>query len=333
MPGRIESNPQRLIPPLLLIGFCGGLLFAWQWVGRDPAPASQLAEAPAVTSAKVPVSVLAPELHSGEPTILQKNLSIPASETHAEYHASSSEEQGNADDFRSEIERVIAPVFANEFRWSDATRSALTFFIERLPSNLDAEQWQALRLQLNEVLDEDVAHHVLAVVERLYELRELESQQFDAQTVPLSMTQSIAQEEQRIELRRRVLGESLYKELYASDTPQGSSQESGISVDIDYLRQAGESDAMISAYLSEYDSPRTAAHYQQLRDVELWWERKYEAFFEERLVIDEAALDQAEKQRQIDALFRQHFTAAELTAAKAYDRLRQATDLSAPTPE
>lgn len=60
----------------------------------------------------------------------------------------------------------------------------------------------------------------------------------------------------------------------------------------------------------------------QLADIERAWELRYQAFLMEKLLIDQAGLDQTGKDRQIEALIEQHCATEEREAARAFDPLK-----------
>lgn len=235
----------------------------------------------------------------------------------------------NPETFIPDITNVLLPVFGDGVRWNNRTRATLSFYIERLPGNLSKRELVDLGLLIQDQLGEESGEQVAALVKRLYQLRLLEAQQLDSQPPPVSMEESLKREMERIALRREALGQSLYAHLYPSNTMPESITSGGISVDIAQLRQQGESDEMILAYIEEYDGSQSAANYERLRNVEQWWHQRYEVFLQERRLIDSAALDDEEKKRQIDILYGKYYSANEINAAKAYDQIQQ----SATSPE
>lgn len=227
--------------------------------------------------------------------------------------------------FSDAIMKFLYPIIADGFAWTEATRSSLEFYVQYLSPDLDENEIAALVGMIEERLQGEHGVKIADLVQRLYHLRRLESARFDAVPVPSTMEDMLDIEDLRQSLRRQTLGPDLYRAFYGAKPaePSLASDTQGISAEIDQLRQSGESDEVIVAYIAEYEGPQEAASYQRLRGVERWWEQRYEAFLAERHPIDAAALDDMDKAPQIEALLRKHFKASELTAARAYDRIRQ----------
>jgi hypothetical protein len=205
----------------------------------------------------------------------------------------------------------LYPLFQYDFPLDREGRSAIDVFVASMPDGLNDEDLDAVSAMIQAQLRTPEAEDLAFIITHLYRLEQEEARMLSEGEPITTMEGQLEAQERLSRLREEWFGPELSARLFP-----------------------GAEDIRDSADVSAEQSPPDGAGSEEppeslneaqaeLADIEQAWERRYQAFLADKQVIDRAGLDQSEKDQQIEALFRQHYTPQELEAAKAFDQSRQ----------
>jgi hypothetical protein len=205
----------------------------------------------------------------------------------------------------------VYPLFQYDFQLNREGRSAIDVFVASMPDGLSREDLDAISAMINAQLLSPEAEDLAFIITHLYRLEQEEARIMSEGAPVTTMEGQLEAQERLSQLRDEWFGPELSALLFsgADDLPASSDPNTAESpADDDGTEELPEA-------LAEERS--------ELADIERAWERRYERFLAEKQVIDRAGLDQTEKDKQIEALLRQHYTPQELEAARAFDQSRK----------
>lgn len=193
----------------------------------------------------------------------------------------------------------VYPLFQYDFPLNIEGRSAIDVFVASMPQGLRDEDLDAISTLIETQLTSPEAEDLAFIITHLYRLEQEEARITREGAPVTTMADQLEVQEQLAKLREQWFGPELSNLLFsgAEDAP------------------AAEGAGELPESLAEEQS--------ELAAIESAWEQRYQKFLAEKQVIERAGLDQAEKDRQIEALMRQHYAAQERKAARAFDHSRK----------
>ncbi len=205
------------------------------------------------------------------------------------------------------FENSVYPSFRDDFQLDLDGRAALNAFVASMPKGLESEDLDRVSAMIEEKISGAEGEDVAFIITHLYRLEQEEARLMGEAEPVTTMAGQLEAQEQLSELRQQWFGPELSEKLFPGAE---ESQADGSSVE---------------------EPPETLSDEQaELAQIEGAWEQRYQRFLAERQYIDNAGLDQAEKDQQIDALLQQHFEPKEVEAAKAFDQMRQKEETDSP---
>jgi hypothetical protein len=306
MSANIMKNGKLLGAALLLL-VCAGVLFALSVSAPD-----EKAPAPAVNVKSEQTQDLAPP-----PPANQENLTARAPNgriaeiAEAQPDSESALGKGEMEHLSDVFLNSVYPSFQYQFQLDLEGRAAIDVFVASMPDELSREDLDAISAMINAQLLSPEAEDLAFIITHLYRLEQEEARIMSEGAPVTTMEGQLEAQERLSQLRDEWFGPELSALLFsgADDLPASSDPNTAES------QPDGDGTEELPEALAEERS--------ELADIERAWERRYERFLAEKQVIDRAGLDQTEKDKQIEALLRQHYTPQELEAARAFDQSRK----------
>ncbi len=208
---------------------------------------------------------------------------------------------------REVFKNSVAPSFQYDFQLDREGRAAIDAFVASMPDGLGNEDLDTLTTMIESQLSTPEAEDLAFIITHLYRLEQEEARLMNDIGPVTTMADQQEAQAQLEQLRDEWFGPELSDRLF-SDTDDSQSSATADSPDDNST--------------SETPEPRNEEQ-AELADIESVWEQRYQAFQAEKRFIDNAGLDQAEKDRQIEALLQQHYAPEERDAAKAFGQLRK----------
>lgn len=308
-----DSNGKRWGLALLGLGLLG---LAGGWYLAEPGGSVPAAESSPGSGASVasPFFPDQPQSAQGpaEPGPFIPSVSAPGQQT------TSAATPSDAQLHETEVERLrevflttVYPLFQSEFRLDEEGRSAIDVFVASLPEDLGNGDLDAISAMIEAQLAGPEAEDLAFVITHLYRLEQEEARLVEEAGPVTSMADQLETQERLSQLRERWFGPELSTILFggtdAADAGSGQAPPENVH---------GVSE--------EEGTPAELAEEQtELADIESAWEQRYQRFLAEKQVIVRAGLDQSEKDLQIEALLRQHYSPREIEAARAFDQARE----------
>ncbi|MEP3166472.1 MAG: lipase secretion chaperone [Marinobacter sp.] len=228
-----------------------------------------------------------------EPAATETNLSNTAAEPDSVLQEAELEHLGEV------FMNSVYPLFQYDFPLNNEGRSALDVFVASMPQGLSGEDLDTIATMIETRLASPETEDLAFIITHLYRLEQEEARITRERAPVTTMADQLEVQEQLSQLREQWFGPELSKRLFSG------------AEDVPGAEGAGE----VPESLAEEQS--------ELAAIESDWEQRYQKFLAEKQVIERAGLDQAEKDRQIEALMRQHYTAQELQAVRAFDQSRK----------
>lgn len=202
----------------------------------------------------------------------------------------------------------VYPLFQYDFQLNREGRAAIDVFVASMPEDLNSEDLDEISNMIETQLRTPEAEDLAFIITHLYRLEQEEARLMNEGEPVTTMEGQLEAQEQLARLRDEWFGPELSERLFNASDDNVASSEPGT------VENPPGSDS------AEEPSEAQA----ELADIESAWDRRYQAFLAEKQVIDRAGLDQAEKDRQIEALLQQHYeTPGEIEAARAYGELQE----------
>ncbi|WP_334189702.1 lipase secretion chaperone [Noviherbaspirillum sp.] len=114
-------------------------------------------------------------------------------------------------------------------------------------------------------------------------------------------------------LRKAAAPEIAY---HGADPPQGESVEEKVAL----LRQGGAAESDVQRLRRQYFGEEGAREVGEMENQKNEWERRYQAFAQQKTALLASASSERQKQQGVEALLRQHYTEEEIETARAYDQ-------------
>lgn len=209
------------------------------------------------------------------------------------------------DRLREVFQNSVAPSFQYDFQLDREGRAAIDAFVASMPDGLGNEDLDTLTNMIESELSTPEAEDLAFIITHLYRLEQEEARLMNDIGPVTTMAGQQEAQEQLEQLRDEWFGPELSDRLF-SDTDDGQSSATADSADDKSTEETSE--------------PRNEEQ-AELADIESDWKQRYQAFQAEKRFIDNAGLDQEEKDRQTEALLQQHYTPEERDAARAFGQL------------
>lgn len=220
----------------------------------------------------------------------------------------------------------LKPLFEYTFSLEPANIAALEIFVSRLPSDLSVDERAYLQSVLEDQVVSDVSVELIGVIESMYALRQAEEALYERLGPPQTMEHMLEFHQQLSALRTSMLNDRLAEALYggAVDATNELNQlpdpeDDPLGHAIERLTQDGLSAEEVAQALEDEFGSDAADNYLKLRSIEDQWLERYQVYLREKRFIVDAGLDPQEKQEQILALLRKHYSPEEYEAARRYD--------------
>lgn len=213
-------------------------------------------------------------------------------------------QEAELEHLREVFQNSVAPSFQYDFTLDREGRAAIDAFVASMPEHLGREDLDTLSSLIERELSTAEAEDLAFIITHLYGLEQAEARLMKDLGPVTTMADQQEAQARLTQLREEWFGPELSARLFA-DTDDGQ-PENGTAAD-DSTTERGE--------------PRTEAQ-AELAEFENAWAQRYQAFQAEKRLIDNAGLDQAEKDRQIEILLQQHYAPGERDAARAFDQQR-----------
>ena len=291
-----RSKGKRAGYALLCLGVAGLLLaYLFAVPGENTPPSESASADPGQAAVSSPGGAPASGGRSAEAEIDVTDANLPDIAGKPASVLQEAELEHLSDVFMSSV----YPLFQYDFPLSIEGRSAINVFVASMPQGLRDEDLDAISTMIETQLASREAENLAFIITHLYRLEQEEARITRERAPVTSMADQLEVQEQLAKLREQWFGPELSKRLFsgAEDVPDTEGAEAQ------------------PASLTREQS--------ELAAIESAWEQKYQNFLAEKQVIERAGLDQAEKNRQIEALMRQHYAAQELKAARAFDQSRK----------
>lgn len=241
---------------------------------------------------------------------------------------------------------------------NDSTKSALDVLLAELPPNPSPADLQKLRTTLLEDLSPDVAEKIVTLMQSYLEYRKAESALavevqsektidakeaftktmalrrsfFDAETAQalFGVQEALALydiEATRIQAdaklgadqksrRIKALRESLPAEVAGTALAPDNSVQ--LQEQVAALRQRGATENDVLQLRQQTLGNEGAKAVSEMEVQKNEWERRYQAYLQQKNLILVSSINPAQKQQQIEVLLRQHYSEEEVPAVKAY---------------
>ncbi|GAA3965494.1 hypothetical protein GCM10022278_24140 [Allohahella marinimesophila] len=204
----------------------------------------------------------------------------------------------------------VYPSFQDGFQLDRDGRAAIDVFVASMPDGLNNTDLGAVASIIKAQLPAAEAEELAFIITQLYRLEQEETRIMNEGEPVTTMAGQLAAQKRLTQLRDEWFGPELSALLFSeTDIAQSSSGDNTA----DHHAGGANSEDLSEALVQKQ---------AELADIESDWEQRYQKFRTEKQLIVNAGLDQAEKDRQIDLLFRQHYSDQELEAAQAFDRSR-----------
>lgn len=211
-------------------------------------------------------------------------------------------QEAELEHLREVFQNSVAPAFQYNFELDREGRAAIDAFVASMPEHLGREDLDALSSLIERELSTPEAEDLAFIITHLYRLEQEEARLMKDLGPVTTMADQQEAQAQLTQLRDGWFGPELSARLFA-DTDDGQ-PDTGTGADDS---------------TTERSEPRTEAQ-AELAEFENAWAQRYQAFQAEKRLIDNAGLDQAEKDRQIEVLLQQHYAPGERDAARAFDQ-------------
>lgn len=209
----------------------------------------------------------------------------------------------------AELERLngvflntVYPLFQYDFQLSHDGRAALTAFVATMPEGLTQADLDRVAGMIERQLASPGADDVAFIITHLYRLEQEEARLMREGGPVTTMAGQLEAQEQLMYLREQWFGAELSAQLFSGNDEAEASADPGLAEHQADGERSEEADAIQA----------------ELASIERDWELRYQAFLVEKQLIDQAGLDQSEKDRQIEALLQQHYAPEEREAARAF---------------
>ncbi|MGM0768494.1 MAG: hypothetical protein ACQEV6_10745 [Pseudomonadota bacterium] len=213
---------------------------------------------------------------------------------------------------REVFQNSVVPSFQYDFQLHREGRAAIDAFVASMPENLSSEDLDTLSTMIENQLATSEAEDLAFIITHLYRLEQEEARLMKEIEPVTTMAGQQEAQEQLAQLRDEWFGPELSARLFS----EADNDQPGANAGSDQSTAEGTAKGDSSGEPTE---PRSEAQ-TELADIESGWEQRYQTFLADKRFIDNAGLDQAEKDRQIEALLRQHYPPEELEAARAFDQ-------------
>ncbi|MCH8498982.1 MAG: hypothetical protein LAT63_10920 [Marinobacter sp.] len=218
----------------------------------------------------------------------------------------------------AELERLsgvflntVYPSFQSGFRLDLEGRAAIDVFVASMPEGLSSEELATISAMIERQLFTPEADDVAFIITHLYRL-EQEQARMLSEGAPITTMAGQLEAQQRLsQLRDDWFGPELAERLFSGTD------------DVDAA--TGESPARNPAGGTNTEElpERLTGAQAELAGMESAWAQRYQRFLAEKQFIDNAGLDETEKDQQIEALLRQHYPPEELEAARAFGQQKR----------
>lgn len=288
---------------ILGLGVAGLLLaymFAAPWGTTPPSESVNAQQEQAAVSSSHDAEANEERSAVADPPVATINPRNPATETDSEL------QEADLEHLSDVFINSVYPLFQYDFPLNNEGLSAINVFVASMPQDLSGDDLNAISTMIETQLASPEAEDLAFIITHLYRLEQEEARITRERSPVTTMEDQLEVQEQLSQLREQWFGPELSAVLFS-----------------------GEDDAQAQAETvpdaeGAEELPESLADEQsELAAIESAWEQRYQKFLVEKQVIERAGLDQAEKGRQIDALMRQHYTARELKAARAFDQSRE----------
>ena len=267
------------------------------------------ADAPAPDNASEPaaVTIETGSALSDAPVMAATRLDDPDAAGDRDAPSAATLQEAELEHLREVFRNSLYALFQYDFPMDREGRVAIDAFVASMPEDLGSGDLDTIAQMIAEQLQTPEAEDLAFIITHLYRLEREEARLMSGRE-PVSTMEGQLQAQQRLsELRDQWFGPELSEWLF----PGGNDAPASISP----AETESQPDAENTTALSEEQS--------ELADIEAAWKQRYQSFLAEKQIIDRAGLDQAEKDRQIEALLQQHYTPGELEAARAYDEAQE----------
>lgn len=212
---------------------------------------------------------------------------------------------------REVFQNSLYSLFQDGLQLDREGRSAIDVFVASMPAGLGDEELDRVFAMITDQRSSPDAEDLAFVITYLYRLEQEEARLVNDSGPVTTMAEQLEARERISELRDEWFGPEL-SELLFSSSPDGEANP------------GDEETANIVEEESTDELPdEQVKNREELATMEHRWEQRYEQFESEKRLIDRAGLDQKEKDKQTEALLRQHYTPQELEAARAFDKARK----------
>lgn len=211
---------------------------------------------------------------------------------------------------RDVFQNSLSPLFQDGLQLDQEGRSAIDVFVASMPSGLGDDELDRVSAMITDQRSSPDAEDLAFVITHLYRLEQEEARLTNDSGPVTTMAEQLEARERISELRDEWFGQELSKLLFSSSADGETNPGDGETAN---RAEDGGADEL---------PDEQVRNREELATMEHGWEQRYEQFESEKRLIDRAGLDQKEKDRQIEALFRQHYKPRELEAARAFDQCR-----------
>lgn len=198
----------------------------------------------------------------------------------------------------------VAPYFQYEFKLEADHKAALQIFVGSMPEGLSKQALDAISEMIRSQLQTAEAEDLALLIATLYQLEQDEAQLMAGGAMPTSMSEQLKMHDQLRKMREARLGKEFASILYASSEPELSRDK-------------------LTSTNKQLNQDEEQASEKELAEQELQWEQRYRNYLQEKHLIEKAGLAEQEKQLQIEALLKEHYSVRELEAARAFDRFNR----------
>lgn len=196
----------------------------------------------------------------------------------------------------------VYPLFQYEFNQSEEARIALGVFVSALPAGMNLDELTGITNMLEAHINNADAEHLSDLIKGVYLIEQKEGHLMSEQRFPETMDEQLKLHQEMGKMREMILGKTLAKWYF-----DGAEEEPELQAELQ----------------AEHDDPLSNSTEQnELMLLEEQWEARYQAYNREKQVIENAGLDQQEKQKQVEVLLAEHFKTHEIEAARIYDQFK-----------
>ncbi|WP_166256460.1 lipase chaperone [Marinobacter salicampi] len=221
-------------------------------------------------------------------------------------HAGSHLQEEELDHLGEVFLNSVYPSFEHDFQVDREGRSAIDVFVASMPEDLSDQDVDTISTMITTRFSGPDGENLAFIITHLYRLEREEARLMNKAGPVATMADQLEAREKLSRLREQWFGPELSEALFSgSDDEEAGSGENAAS---------GQSEVG-----STEEAPADWSEEQaELAAIERAWEQRSRAFRAEKQIIDNAGLDQAEKDRQSETLLRQHYAPEELEAARAF---------------